>query len=278
MKKLGALILILAVIVVGRSVYIAYQAEPEGLIYVVIPAESQEVTELHFDPMINYLSAALDVPVKLMTVADYAGVVEAMRYGHADIARFGPSSYVLATEQAEVEALVRGVVKKTGTDIQFSLIITRADSDITDLNGVTFAFVDVGSNTGYLLPQWHILGEGIELGEIVFAGGHPAVIEMVRNGAVDAGACAANRLDVALEEGLVTMDEIKILWKSPPSPHAPVAVQKSMDPELKELLKEAFLRCPPGIVESLGIGEIGFVPAYDEDYDITREIQDAIDL
>ena len=214
-KKLGVLILVLAIIVVGRSVYVymAHQTDPEGLIYVVIPAESQEVTELHFGPMIEYLSEALDMPVDLMTVADYAGVVEAMRYGHADIARFGPSSYVLATEQAEVEALVRGIVKKTGTDIQFSLIITRADSGITDLNGVTFAFVDVGSNTGYLLPQWYILEEGVELGEIVFTGGHPAVIEMVRNGAVDAGACAANRLDVALEEGLVMMDEIKILWK-----------------------------------------------------------------
>lgn len=254
-----------------------YRPEVKPLVFAVIPGEDADATKLHFAPMVEYLNEKLDMAVELLTVADYTATVEAMKYKHADLARFGPFSYVLATQEADVEAIVRGVNKATGEDTITSLIITRKDSGVTDLNGKTFAFVDVASTTGGLIPLWYIKTEGIELGDIVYAGGHPAVIEMVKNGAVDAGACAINRLDVALAEGVVAEGELKILWESPPIPHSPIAVRSDLDVALKRALRDAFLNAPSDIVEGLGIGEIGFVLAEDSDYDIVREIQEAVE-
>ncbi len=210
--------------------------------------------------------------MELILVADYTSVVEAMKYGHADVARFGPFSYVLATQEADVEAVAVAVKEKTGTPFYKSIIISA--TDIEDLNGKTFAYVDVASTSGYLAPATYFWREGIEPGEVFFAGSHGAVIEAVKNGTVDAGAVADNRYLTAVQEGVIAEKDFFIVWESDPIPNSPVAVQKSMDGQLKDLLITALLDAPQDIVYSTGIGEIGFVEARDSDYDIVRRMQE----
>lgn len=243
--------------------------------YVIIPAEEASLSEQQFGPFVEYLSDALDREVELLLVADYTAVVEAMKYGHADVARFGPFSYALAAQEADVEAVAAAVKESTGRAAYHALIVARADRDVASLDGANFAYVDPASTSGYLSPATYLMEAGVELGEVFFAGTHGAVIEAVKNGTVDAGAVADNRYLVALAEGVVGEGELEVLWESDPIPNSPVAVQKTMDAGLRARLVAALLAMPREIVEHTGIGEIGFVEADDSDYDVVRRMQEA---
>lgn len=260
------------------SVLLASCKPARPLTFVIIPAEEGSLSQEQFAPLVEYLTKELGREVELLTVADYTAVVEAMKYKHADVARFGPFNYVLATQEAEVEAIAAGIKAKTGQPDYKAFIVARTDRDIGDLSGHSFAYVDVGSASGYLVPATHVEQAGIELGEVLFAGTHSAVIEAVKNGTVDAGAIADNRYYVALEEKIIEEGEFTILWESEPIPNSPVAVQKSMDAQLKKRLTEALLACPREIVEATGIGEIGYAPMTDGDFDVIREIQETLGL
>ena len=181
---------------------LACAPKERALNMVVIPADDELSTQERYQSFVDYVEAGIGMKVNLMTVADYTAVVEAMKYGHADIARFGPLNYVQATEEAEVEPLVVAYKRNSGAPFYNSLIISRPD--LEDLNGATFAYVDPGSASGYGAPSVYMKDNGIELGKIMFAGSHPAVILAVKNGSVDAGAVADNRWFVALEEGVVS--------------------------------------------------------------------------
>ena len=242
---------------------------------VVIPSDDEVSTQEKTQQFVDYIEAGIGMKVNLMTVVDYAAVVEAMKYGHADIARFGPLNYAQATEEAEVEPLVTAYKRKTGTAFYNSLIISRPD--LEDLNGATFAYVSYGSASGYGAPYVYMQDNDIELGEVMIAGSHSAVIEAVKNGSVDAGAIADNRWFVALEEGAVTEDEVKIFATSDPIPNIVWAVQTDMGSELKKDLLITFLNMPEETVLSFGTDEIRFVVAHDSDYDIMRKMLEVLD-
>lgn len=265
-------------IVLLCSALLGCRPEVRPLTFVIIPAEEASLSKEQFAPFVEYLSGELGQEIRLLVVADYTAVVEAMKYGHADVARFGPFNYVLATQEAEVEAIAAGIKKKTGKPDYRSLIVARADRGITDINSKSFAYVDVASASGYLVPATYIKKQGVEFAETFFAGSHSAVIAAVKNGTVDAGAIADNRYYVALEEGIIAEGELVVLWESEPIPNSPIAVQKSMEARLKQRLLAALLDAPREVVEQCGVGEIGYALVSDGDYDIIREIQEVLDL
>lgn len=255
------------------ALLLANCASEDPFTIVLIPSDDAVSTEEGFAPTVEYLEAAMGMDVRIVTVADYAAVVEAMKYGHADVARFGPFSYVLATQEANVEALVADVKANTGRAAYNGLILSRPD--LETLDGATFAYVDPGSTSGYLVPSTYIKREGIELGEVLFAGSHPAVIQAIRNGSVDAGAVADNRWYYALEEGIVTEDEVKVFWTSPELPVGPWAVRSDLDTQTKEAFKQAMLAMPEAIARAQGVEAIGYVPITDADYHFVRQVQEA---
>ena len=264
-------LIVVAILVAGKMT----EVESQSLTFVIIPAEEAVLSREQFAPMTEYLARMLGQEVELLLVSDYTAVVEAMKRGDADIARFGPFNYVLAVQESDVEAIAAGIKKSSGAPDYRALIVARGDRSIDSLTDRTLAYVDVGSASGHLFPSTYIKDAGIELGEVMFAGTHGAVIQAVKNGTVDAGAIADNRYRVAIEEGIIGPDEFVILWESEPIPNSPVAVQKSMDPALKRQLLGVLLEMPQEIVESTQIGEIGFAPMSDSDYDPVRAVQAA---
>jgi phosphonate transport system substrate-binding protein len=170
-----------------------------------------------------------------------------------------------------------GVKANTGKPEYHALIVARTDRGVTDLNGASFAFSDVGSTSGYLAPITYFDQAGIQPGEVFFSGSHNASIEAVKNGTVDAAGVADNRYITALEEGVIGEGEFEILWQSEPIPNAPIVVRGDLDPRLKEDIRQAFLDAPGELVEALGVKEIGYVKVQDSDYDIIRAMQETKD-
>ena len=81
---------------------------------VVLPSESASLTREHWEPVTEYLGEGLGQRVELFIVTEYAGGIEAMRYGHADIATFsgatdGIGSYPIGTINDILVRIVTGM-------------------------------------------------------------------------------------------------------------------------------------------------------------------------
>jgi phosphonate transport system substrate-binding protein len=260
-------------IVVGLLLFLTACLSKDPLTFAIIPSEDAAMARDQWAPMIEYLSDGMGRDVELLVASDYTAVVEAMRYGHADIARFSPAGYVLAVEEgAKIEPVVVAIKQETGLPGYYALLIALADTDVSDLNALTFGFVDVGSTSGYIAPSIYLQEQGITPAQEMLAGSHNAVILAVKNGSVDVGAVASNRVATALAEGVLTEDEYKVVWESPLIPNCPIAVQSGMPQRDRDKLTTLFLDMPEEIVVAIATNEINYVKADNATYDPIREI------
>jgi len=245
----------------------------DPLIFAVIPSEDAASAQEQWGPAVRYLEEGMGREIELLTVADYTAVVEAMRYGHADVARFSPVGYVMAIEEgATIEPIAVAVKAETGLPGYYAMLIALSGTDTSDLSALAFGFVDVGSTSGYVAPSVYLQELGVEPAESLFAGSHNAVILAVKNGSVDIGAVASNRVAVALEKGVLEEGEVRIVWQSPLIPNTPIAVQSEMPKSEKETLKRLFLEMPEEVALAAMTNETGYVEADDAAYDPIREI------
>jgi len=254
---------------------------------VLLPAASAEVEKNKYEDARRYLEETLGRPVTLKTVTNYAAVTLALKRSNPEkeimISRFGPFEFVLANTQTDVEALVRGVKKSTGKDAYYSLIVARKDSGIEELDelkGKKFAFVDIGSTSGYLIPK-AVFGltemSEEDFGKVYFAGSHEAVILAVKNGSVAAGAVADNRYQDALDDGVIEEGEFVIVHRSDAIANSPIAVRADLDPKTKAEIRDAFLNMPMEITEQTA-KVLGYVPAANEDYTFIVELARSLGL
>src|SRR5215469_5779868 len=102
-------------------------------------------------PLKEYLSRQMGGEVNLVIPTNYNATVEALGNGSLDFAYLGGLTYIKAHKQYGVIPLVQ-----RSSDLQFhSLFITGANSSIhslADLKGKQFAFGDINSTSGHLIP------------------------------------------------------------------------------------------------------------------------------
>lgn len=251
----------------------------------LIPAGEAPAEIERYTPIMEYLSEYIGREIEPVVATSYTAVIVALEKGDIDIARFGAFSYILAAQEAGAEIIVRGVKESTGMDAYHSLIIARADSGIEsvdDLKGSPFGFVDVASASGYLIPYAMLLQAGVDpeedFSELYYAGSHPSVIEAVKAGHITAGAIADNRWEDALAAGVIEEGELIIVASSDPIPMSPEVVRAGLDPELKALIQEAYLKMPHELAQLAVGGLTHYVEARDEDYNPLREVARLLDL
>jgi len=253
------------------------------LVYVIPPDDQVDVLEKQWTPFVDYLSGQLNRPVRLVIGADYAAVVEAMKYGHADIAVTGASGYAMASQEIDIEVLVAEVMASTGEPSYRSYIIVRSDSGIiqlSDLNGKSFAFTDVGSTSGYLMPNYILAKNGITIGKEYFGGAQYVVIEAVLNGTTDAGSIAEQYWRQGINEDIFRESELDIICISDPIPGTATWVRKDMSPELKQQITQALVNIPQEVMDATGRGDDinGYAVMNDSDYDVIRDLRETLGL
>ena len=214
----------------------------------LIPADDAEEMLRSYEPVKEYLSKELGIPVEIQVTSDYTAAIEAMRSKHIDMAWFGPFSYIIAANVAGAEAIVNGVRRSDGKADYHSIIVARADSGIEtleDLKGKTFAFVEPASTSGNLIPRKMLIENGIDPDNdfemSYYAGTHNAVEYAVANGKVDAGADSDNSYDRMVEAGEVDPEVNIIIYKSPPIPGSPIAVRGDLPADLKQKIQNALV-------------------------------------
>lgn len=141
-------------------------------------------------PFIDYLEREIRTKVELTVPTNYAAVVEAVANDRVDIAYFGGFTFV----QASARSGATHLVQRQRDQAFHSLFITQPESaihSIMDLKGRSFAFGDVNSTSGHLMPAYHMREQGVDqmvIDKAIYTGGHDATALAVANKKVDAGA------------------------------------------------------------------------------------------
>lgn len=197
---------------------------------------------------------ALGVPVRLFTPADYDGVIQGLLGGTIDYAWLGPSSYakIYLTDPEAVDLMLTKQ-NADGSTGYYSIGFARVDSGIEtieDARGKVFAFADVNSTSGYLVPGAELMAKLGPLedyfGEVRMSGGHEQTIVGVMNGDFDAGVTWADGLGNwedgfnsgalrrAADAGLVDMSQIREIWRSALIPEGPMVLRSALPQDVKD--------------------------------------------
>lgn len=268
---------------------------PETLRFAVIPAESSTTIAQQQGAIIDAIEGELGVSIELQEATSYAGVIEALRAGQADLAGLGPFSYVVAADSGVEITPLGAVVDSLDEEPGYvSYGIANPDSGITDIAdfaGKNVCFVDPTSTSGFLFPSAGLLDAGIdpETGvEPVMAGSHDGSALSVADGTCDAGFAYDTMVDVTLvESGQMEEGAVETVWESEVIPGSPYVVNNALPQDLQAELQRIWtdLLNVPALVEAGYCSseddcpmpeesEYGFVPVEDALYDGVRAVCD----
>lgn len=199
--------------------------------------------------------------VDIYVPTSYAGVVEALRFGQADIAFVSAWPAYLAVEKADATlelAEVRQVV--IGEDLAeetyyYSYWVSKPDApydSLEDLQGKKAAFPSALSTSGYVIPMKTLIDEGLVtvpaggtidpktfFSEVRFAGGYGQAWEALKNDQVDVSIIAGDVSESLYREVLANT---KVIQEQGPIPSHGIVFSKDIDPQVKQDMKEAMLK------------------------------------
>jgi phosphonate transport system substrate-binding protein len=220
--------------------------EPENpIVMSFVPSGDQEDIVTGGDKIAELLAAETGLAIESNVATSYAAVIEAMGAGNAHMAWLNTFNYLLANEKFGVEPLL--VTSRYGTTSYAGQILTRADSGITtleDLAGAKFCRPDALSTSGWVIPSITLKAAGVEeddLGEIIEAGNHDAVVTAIYNGDCDAGATYVDARDGVEEELPDVKDVVVVIEVSDQIPNDNVSVISALPAEMKTKLLEGLL-------------------------------------
>ncbi|MGL1832284.1 phosphate/phosphite/phosphonate ABC transporter substrate-binding protein [Rhodocyclaceae bacterium SMB388] len=225
---------------------------------VLVPADggTEDGTRKDFQPIFTAIEQATGLKFDLTVGQSYGSVVEAMCGGAADIAWFGPATYLQAKARDCAELLAMAVRK--GDSVYYSGIFARADSGVTDvasLKGKKVALGDINSTSSFAVPVAMMMTAGVnptgDLGNINLAGSHANVLLALSEGLVDAGGASFDSFEKAVNAGSIDPATVKVVAKSAPIPYPPLAIHPAVDASVKSSLRDAFNRVDslPGITK-----------------------------
>ena len=257
------------------------KSNPDKLIVALIPDENAATVIQDNQGLKDFLNEKLGKDIELVVTTDYSSMIEAARNDRLDLAYFGPLSYVLAKSKSEIEPFAARI--KGGTKTYNSCLIGNTKAGVTDfdsIKGKTFAFGDPASTSSRLFPELTLKENGLIKGddyEGVFLGAHDAVALAVQNGNAQAGGLACPILESLQEKGRIDDTKVTLIAKTAPIPQYPWTMRSSLNPELKETIRTAFIELDDEKVLKPFKAD-GFAVITDQDYDGIRKVGDLLGL
>ncbi|BCR03699.1 hypothetical protein DESUT3_07680 [Desulfuromonas versatilis] len=249
----------------------------------VIPRYNPMVMYRNYQPIMDYLSEHTPFRFELKLSRSYADAIRMLREGQTQVASLGDVTFAEAFREFGVIPLVKPL-NNLGEAFYQSIIIVRQDSPIQtleDLKGHTFAFGNIHSTSGNLIPRHYLFRRGISLFDLESFENldtHDKVVKAVLKGKVAAGAVK----DVVAYQ--YQFHGLRFLANIGPIPSVPIVVRHDTPPAVVEALRTALLainrKSPEQIKEMRGWDpefRNGFTEAQTSDYRIIFEMLDSID-
>lgn len=220
-------------------------AKPLRVILVPADGGTEDGTKKDFQPIFTAIERSTGLKFDLKVGQSYGSVVEAMCSGAADIAWYGPVTYLQAKAKGCSELLALAVSK--GQSVYYSGLFARTDSginNVADLKGKKVALGDVNSTSSFAVPVAMMMAGGVQpardAGAINMAGSHANVLKALAEGLVDAGGASFDSFEKAVNSKAIDPSKVKVIVKSAPIPYPPLAVHPKVDGVVKTKLRDAF--------------------------------------
>jgi phosphonate transport system substrate-binding protein len=229
-------------------------------------------TRRAYEPFCQYLAAAVDRTCDLTVTTDWAGIAVALANNQADVAWMGPWGYVLAKDRGGARAIA--TVKYQGKPTYHAIIIAQPGLKIekfpADAKGMSISFADAGSTSGWLIPHYWFQQQGIDPRTFFRyrdGASHAANVTAVATGQVDLATDYDRNLNAMIAKGVITADQVKVVWRSEPLPNDALAVRNGLEAALVARLREAALAIDEAAAKTvMPANYTGWVAATPETY------------
>jgi phosphonate transport system substrate-binding protein len=227
--------------------------------------------------LIAYLERETGLKIDLTVPTNYAAVVEAIANDQVDIAYLGGFTYVQASKRSGVVPLVQ-----RERDRNFhSLFIAHVDSGIVsldDLKGHQFAFGDINSTSGHLMPEYFMREAKVDpdvISKALYTGGHDATALAVANRKADAGAIDETVYRKMVADGKLDAKQVKVFYTTPPFFDYIWVARKTLGPQIGESFSSAMLKLSPNDPAQKAVLDLlnatNYVKAEDHNYNKLRQ-------
>lgn len=261
-RPVSAALLVLALIIAAcGSAGGPFGGSGEKIVIAVQPTATAEELSSGAREIADFLSERMGREVELVFPTTYAGVIESLRFGHAQAAFMSAWPAQLAVKHADAEvalAEVREVVigeEKREEPFYFSYWVVLPDSpyqSLDDLRGARAAFPSPLSTSGYVAP----VAKLVELGlipapaqgqaadpreffdSVTFAGGYAQGWEALQAGQVDVAIIAGDVSEALYREVLAGT---RVIQEQGPVPSHAVVFASQLDEATKERLRDALM-------------------------------------
>src|SRR3989339_253462 len=226
--------------------------DPEVINFGIISTESSSNLKEQWLPFLADMEKTLGMKVEAFFAPDYAGIIEAMRFGKVHVAWYGNKSAMEAVDRAGGEVFVK-TTQADGAQGYYSHIITHVDNkNINTLEDIfkcdqslDFGAGDPNSTSGFLVPGYYVFAKNNIDPKKCFktsrTANHETNLMAVANKQAHIATNNSEQLGRTMDKQPDVAAKIKVIWTSPLIPSDPMVYRKDMSEELKSRIKAFFL-------------------------------------
>ena len=195
-------------------------AAPKTIVLAIQPTDNAGAIMEKATEMEQFLEAQMkadgvEADVQIIVPMSNVGVIEALRFGHAQAAMMGSWPAAIAAKRADAQVVLaeqREVIIGTEPQVApfyYSYYVVMKDSpyqSLEDLRGKRVAYASPSSGSGYVFPHAKLVEDGLIpaaadgkeadaggfFGEVRFAGGYAQAWEALKSGQVDVAVTAGD--------------------------------------------------------------------------------------
>jgi phosphonate transport system substrate-binding protein len=247
------------------------------------------------EPFRNYLRAETGAEIEILAMRDYASLIDAQVSSLVQYAIYSASAFVTAEALCSCVEPIAAPADPDGSIGFYSVLLSRADGPITNLEqarGARLALVAGNSIAGRMIPLDSLAAAGIEpaayFAATVDVATPEAAVTALLAGEVDVAVAWSSLagdpvtgfsrgvLTQMVGQGTLTMDQLRVVWRSELIPYGPHAIRSDVSPELKAALVAALANASagdPAVVDAIELGgATGFVTPDASIYDPLRRL------
>jgi phosphonate transport system substrate-binding protein len=216
----------------------------------ILSTESSENLMPKWQPFLEDMSKATGLEIKPFFADDYAGLIEAMRFGRVQVGWFSNKSGLEAVNRANGEVFAQSTYPD-GVPGYYSVVLVRKDSPIrneADLlkcdKSLDFGMGDPNSGSGYLVPLVYLFApkniDPEKCFKTVVSQNHEANALSVNNKLIDAATNNTTNIKVLQRSKPEVVANLREVWRSPLLGLDPIIFRKDLDPAVKAKLRQFF--------------------------------------
>ncbi len=229
----------------------AERENPETLFFGILSTESSSAQREKWGPFLEDMEAALGMSVEPFFAADYAGVIEGMRFDKVDVVWYGNKSAMVAVDRAGAEIFAQ-TTEAGGDQGYWSVMVTHKDSGLTYEDVMScgktldFGIGDPNSTSGFLVPSTFVFAaEGVspkDCFKTVRNANHETNLIAAATKQVDAAVASSTGMYSRLKNAKPELfAELKEIWRSPLIASDPMAWRPEINDDVKSKIMHFFM-------------------------------------